>query len=257
MKTFTKQLFVILILFYALHLNTVYAQSSDQMLIMWKNNVIPNKSIQYEEVVKKQVELLTKLGHPTPYFVYKTDNNLYYWVTYLNDFSSINDLNAKWWETQSALLSQFDYDFNVVYKDKVNYILPMIVNWRANLSYVPDGQVFDSNKPQYFRMGFCYGKIGYESALQDNWKDWVALFSKFDIDIGWNLYQGLFGIESPLYFWGETYDSPLDMEQKRSEAFGTMGEESNKLWQETQNLIRKIEYETGWYRPDLSYIPQQ
>ena len=72
--------------------------------------------------------------------------------------------------------------------------------------------------------------------------------------MGWNAYTGVMGTENPFYMWGEIYDSPLDMETKRANAFQKLGEEFNALWMETQQYIRKLEVREGWYRPDLSYV---
>lgn len=54
--------------------------------------------------------------------------------------------------------------------------------------------------------------------------------------------------------WGEIKDSPLDMETREADAFQKLGEEFNALWMETLQYIRKLELQTGWYHPDLSYI---
>lgn len=108
----------------------------------------------------------------------------------------------------------------------------------------------------YFRFGYCYVILGYEKEFEENWKKCMEPFREHNISIGVNLYEGVLGTENPFYLWGETYENEVDMATTRAKAFETMGGALDTLWPETVKLLRKIEYKTGWYRPELSYIPQ-
>jgi hypothetical protein len=74
-----------------------------------------------------------------------------------------------------------------------------------------------------------------------------------DINYGWKLYMGDIGTDMPFYFFIHSGKNAADFwyqEEKRHEA---MGKELPDLWWKVLETIRKYEYKTGWYRPDLSY----
>jgi len=72
--------------------------------------------------------------------------------------------------------------------------------------------------------------------------------------MNWKAYTGVMDTENPLCMRGEIYDSALDMDTKRANAFQKLGDEFNSLWMETLQYMRKLEVREDWYRPDLSYI---
>ena len=231
-------------------------QQKPQMFVVWENSVIPSQVDQYHNAVKKQVALMKKYHHTTPYLVYATEDYFYYWVTPINDFASFDALSTVWFSFVAEMEQKEGFIHNQEFKGTIYYIKPQILLDRPDLVFLPNGQSFDISKTPYFRFGYCYVKPRFEKEFEENWKDWVALFKKNNMEIGWNLNSGIFGMETPLYLWGEFYENPADMSTKRAKAYSSLGEEPNKLWKETEKLLRKIEYKTGWYRPDLSYIPE-
>jgi hypothetical protein len=231
-------------------------KSKNRLLVVWTNSVIPSQAEQYQNAVKKQAALMKKYNHATPYYVYSTEDYYYYWVTFIDNFAAFDDLSSQWFKFKSEAEINDGFIHDQEFKGTTNYILPEILTTRSELSYVPAGQTFKPEDLPYFRFGYCYAKRGVEKEFEDNWKLWVALFTKYDIPIGWTMYEGILGTETPFYIWGETYRNELDMATSRAKAYEKMGEEPTKLWQETERFLRKIEYKTGWYRPDLSYVPE-
>ncbi len=253
-KALIKALLLLSILSISL-ISSAQDESKNRLLVVWTNSVIPSQAEQYQNAVKKQVALMKKSNHATPYYVYSTEDYYYYWVTFIDNFAAFDDLSSQWFKFKSEVEKSDGFNHNQEFKGTVNYVLPQILATRSELSYVPAGQIFKPEEFPYFRFGYCYGKGGFEKEFEDNWKLWVALFKKYNITIGWNMYEGILGTETPFYIWSETYKNEIDMASTRAKEFEKMGEEPNKLWQETERLLRKIEYKTGWYRPDLSYIP--
>ncbi len=253
-KDLTKAFLLLSILTIAL-ISPAQEESKNRLLVVWKNSVIPSQAEQYQNAVKKQVALMKKYNYATPYYVYSTEDYYYYWVTFIDNFAVFDDLSSQWFKFKSEAEKNDGFHHEQEFKRTINYIIPQILTTRSELSYIPAGQTLKPEDAPYFRFGYCYGKSGFEKEFEDNWKLWVALFKKHNTNIGWNMYEGIMGTETPFYLWGEIYKDPLDMASKRAKAYENMGEEPNKLWQETEQLLRKIEYKTGWYRPDLSYIP--
>jgi hypothetical protein len=231
------------------------SEPNNQMFMVWMNQVPPEHAAQYENVVKLQAEILKKYHHNIPYYVFATDDYYYYWVTPIDNLAAIEGLNKNWEEFNTEVKQkEGSYPYQQ-FKGLINGLTPQVIMLRSDLSYFTPVTTNIAENP-YFRFGYCYVNEGYEKDFEENWEKWVELFKKNNAVIGWNLYEGILGTENPFYLWGETYKNETDMATSRAKAFEGMGEEANNLWQETISLLRKIEYKTGWYRPDLSYIPE-
>ena len=223
------------------------------MLVMWENEIPPSMVSEYERVAKKELAIFKKLNYPRSYFVHQTNDYHYWWVMVIENINEYEKIIQELGSFIVRMEKEEGFVFSQEFKDKTNFMKPIIIQWLPNLSNMPEGTM-DLSKTQYFRWGQCYVKVGDEDNFIKNWEEWIKLFKENQIEIGWNLYTGIIGTENPFFIWGEIYDSPLDMETKRAKAFQTMGDQSNKLWNETIQYLRKIEYNTGWYRPDLSYV---
>jgi hypothetical protein len=98
---------------------------------------------------------------------------------------------------------------------------------------------------------------GNGTAFEESLVKYAAEFKKKNIDSGFETLVGRMGTEMPFYMWIERYKDPIDMFTTRERIFTELGFEIQKIWQEMQKHIRKMEIKTGWFRPDLSYIPSK
>ena len=255
MKTVTA-FFSMILLTGLLTMNT-HAQDDkkDQWFVVWQNNVLPHQVKQYEEAVQEQVVLLKKYNHTIPYYVYATDDYYYYWVTPIENLAAFDELTAKWLAFLTEAQQNEGSHLTQKFKGTINYLIPQVFKMRSDLTYFPPDVPGNVEKP-YFRFGYCYVILGYEREFEENWKKCMEPFREHNISIGVNLYEGVLGTENPFYLWGETYENEVDMSTTRAKAFETMGGALDSLWPETVKWLRKIEYKTGWFRADLSYIPQ-
>ena len=250
------KLLMVLFLFWISTSFRVVAQKEqeDQRLVVWETSVIPSQVRHYEEAIRKQAALLKKTNHQIPYWIYATDDHLYYWVTPIDDYGDIDGLNEAWQEFLTTAEKEEGYNQIYEFRGTLNFLKPQVMLLRNELSFMPEAR--SSGGPyHYFRFGLCFVNSGYQREFEKTWKKWVSLFEENDVRIGWNLYECRFGNELPYYVWGETYQDEKSMAAERAEANRILGEKSGKLWFETEQFLRKIEYQTGWYRPELSYIP--
>jgi hypothetical protein len=51
--------------------------------------------------------------------------------------------------------------------------------------------------------------------------------------------------------------SAADLWSQAEKRHQAMGKELPDLWWKAMDTIRKFEFKTGWFRPDLSYIPKE
>ena len=228
-------------------------ETPSQMLVLYENEIPPSMVSEYEEVAKKELAIFKKLNYPRSYYVYQTEDFHYWWVVIIEDITDFEKFIQELGSYIVRMEKEEGFDFRQEFKGKTYFMKPTIIQWLPDLSNMPEGTM-DLTKTQYFRWGRCYVKVGEEDKFIQNFEEWIKLFKDNQIETGWNLYTGILGTENPYFIWGEIYDSPLDMETKRAKAFETISEQSDKLWSETLQYLRKIEFNTGWYRPDLSYV---
>lgn len=231
------------------------AQTNDTptMLVAFENEIPPAMVSAYEDVAKKELAIFKKINYTRSYWVYQTEDFHYWWVLQIKDLSDFEKLTQELGTFIIKMAEEEGFVFGEEFKGKTKFMKPMIFQWLPDLSCMPEGTMkFD--RPQYFRWGYCYAKVGFENEFEGQWVKMAKMMYAKEIEMGWNAYTGVIGTENPFYMWGEIYDSPLDMETERAKAFEKLGPEFNSLWTETLQYMRKLEIKEGWYRPDLSYI---
>ena len=246
-------LLILLFAFFVIPFNAkTQTDDAPTMLVAFENEIPPAMVSDYEDVAKTELAIFKKLNYPRSYWVYQTEDFHYWWVLQIKNLSDFEKLNQEL-GTFIVRMADEGFVFGEEFKGKTKFMKPMIFQWLPTLSCMTEEQMkFD--QAQYFRWGFCYAKVGFENEFQEQWIKMAEMMVAKEIGWGWNTYTGILGTENPFYMWGEIYNSPLDMETKRADAFRKLGEEFNSLWIETLQYMRKLEIQEGWYRPDLSYI---
>ncbi len=79
------------------------------------------------------------------------------------------------------------------------------------------------------------------------------MYNRNNITDGWNTFSGSFGTEQPVYIWIMNGKDPADFWNQSKVNNEILGEEADILWEKTLKVLRKYEYKTGWFRPELSY----
>ena len=247
-------LFIVVFAFFLLSFSAnSQTENSSTLLVAFENEIPPSMVSAYEEVSKREKAIFKKLNYPRSYFVYQTEDFHYWWILQIKDLNDFEKLVQELGSFIVLMEKEEGFVFGNEFKGKTKYMKPMIFQYLPDLSCMPGGSIkFD--QAQYFRWGFCYVKVGIENEFQEKFEKMAEMMIAKEIEMGWNLYTGVLGTENPFYMWGEIYDSSLEMETKRADAFKKLGEEFIALWNETLPYIRKLEIKEGWYRPDLSYI---
>ena len=102
--------------------------------------------------------------------------------------------------------------------------------------------------------GFSYYLIpGKQEKIEDVARKFVELYKSKNISSGWSIYQSITGTDLPLLVVAHAAKSESDYYSNRAKLKELIGEEGEKLSQEAQALVRKIEFKDGMGRPDLSY----
>jgi hypothetical protein len=132
-----------------------------------------------------------------------------------------------------------------------------IIRHRPDLSYTSDKPRFKPEEADYMHIPFCYVTPGKEAEFEDICKEWVALDKAVGRIDSYDLYLGDIGTEGPVYFWIARAKSESDFAAQQEIYGKKVGEKAAELWNRTMALCRKFEVKTGWFRPDLSHLPER
>jgi hypothetical protein len=206
-RTLFKSTYVLL--FVLIFFSLKAQERKNQIFVVWENSVMPSQVAQYEDAVKKQVQMMKKYNYKIPYSVYATDEYVYLWVTTISSFTELDTMANEWNKFYTKVKEKENFIQEQEFKGTYNFGKPQVFFNCPELAYRPLGKPFNAIENPYFRMGYCYVKTGSEEEYKANWKQWVDLFKKNNIQIGWNSNTGGFGTEIPLFIWGEFYKNEL------------------------------------------------
>jgi hypothetical protein len=63
--------------------------------------------------------------------------------------------------------------------------------------------------------------------------------------------------KTPVYYWVTTAKNAVDFYTQNEKMWEALGEGADSFYEQFMNLVRKRDMKTGWYRPGLSYMPEE
>lgn len=228
-----------------------------ELIYVFDAVVKPSMADEYEAIAKEMLGVYSKYGWPYKFYTYSTEDFHYYFVYPVKDLADVEKAwqtwygivekmgAAKWDELSKRMGKTYKYERAAMYR------------YRADLSYVPENPMVKMEEAPYTYWGGCYLIPGMEKEMEENFKKFVEIFSKHKIDSGWETWVGETGTDMPFYFYVERGKSAGDFWSHSDKVTEKIGGEITSLWRKTQALMRKYEYKTGMFRPDLSYMPEK
>jgi hypothetical protein len=235
-------------------------QQKTQLFFVEEAVVKPSMVEKFESLTKEALALCEKYGFPFPFNAFTTDDFHYYFVWPIENYGSLNSVFKAIGEW---VVNMGDENWQTLVKSGEGtheYMKWSIIRHKPDLSLTPEKPRLKPEQTNYRYWGLCYVQPGKEKEFEDVFKKIITLYRSKNlknIDYGWKLYMGDIGTDMPFYFFvhsGKNAADFCDQAEKRHEA---MGKELPDLWWKVLETIRKYEYKTGWYRPDLSYTPKE
>ena len=111
----------------------------------------------------------------------------------------------------------------------------------------------------YIDFSFMYIKVGKQTQFKALLKKLVELYTENGVDLNLTTYYGGFGTEQPMYLVTQIGKSRLDFWTKYYTAMKKLNADNSEqnLWDSMLKTMRDVEYNCGYYRPDLSYVPSK
>jgi len=228
-------------------------QKKYQPYVVFEDVVKPSLVMQYEEATKEFMALFAEHQYPYPMNVYSTEDFHYYIVTPINSFSELDSMYGEFNKVAEKAGEKWEAVWDK-FAGTYHYDRGQLIIYSSKLSYVPENPRLADGEGNFLYWGFANPELGKESELSEILKEYVALYKGKNITDGWNTFNGSFGTEQPGKLWVMRGKDPADFWNQAKINNELVGAEGDVLWEKLLKTLRKFEYKTGWFRPDLSYI---
>jgi hypothetical protein len=232
-------------------------EQNAQFFFVVEEVVKPPMVSKFEEASKEEFSLLAEQNFPYTCYIYNTEDYTYYYVWAVKDYADIGNFMDNWMEMIKKIgLEKWQALVELKGKTLESYKFGAIRH-RPDLSYVQENPRFELEDANFMFWRFCHILPGKESEFENICREWVELDKEVNRSDGYDTFVVEMGTEMPLYFWTVRGISAADF-QKQQEIYGAKAADKiMALWNRTSALFKKLEDKTGWFRPDLSYMPKE
>lgn len=225
-------------------------ESKRQLLVIHVDNVKPAKNAKYEALARELNLLMAK--HSIKDFQYsmlKNDENEF---LYVSPIAKMADLDK---DPFASLKEKAGKEAVESIMDRLNGCITThktyIASYHPEASYKPEIKEGEN----YRVWDFWYYDLKKSEEAKALIKEWKALYEKANITTGYRTYSGGLGVEGPAYAFVSSAKGPAEHAAQMQEVKMKMGEEGEKLMERTQAITTRTKTVTGYYLPELSYIP--
>lgn len=216
--------------------------------------VKPSEVKNYMAGVKEMVALETEHKFPYPIYTSHTDDFHFYHAIPLKD-GSIDNFWKTWGEFMAKIGPEQGQKIQKLLEGTQEYSEDIVILSRPDLSYTPENPRLKPEEGNFRRWTFLYLHSWKQKEVEAIAKEFVALYKSKNIPDGYSLYEAIMGIEAPGYLIIQSAKDAADFYSQDINKL--LGEEGKALWKKAWPLIKKVEYEQGWFLPGLSYIPKK
>ncbi len=228
-----------------------------QLYMVFELVTKPSMAKDYENAVKEEFALLEECKFPHPWYVYSTDDFHYYFFSPMDNFASIDEMDKSYAEMAKKIGKQRWQAVMKRIDDKSEYYHMYMIRYKPDLSYTPENPRLKPEDANFISIDFYYIQPGKEKEFEEVCKDYNALDKRKKIPNDYSFSVMAIGTEMPLYIGLARGRNASDLFSHWEKQQEIEGEEGKVLWEKTWAVCRKFETKTGWFRPDLSYIPEK
>lgn len=255
-----KFLFLLLWLvfcFCALSILTQAEEQKDQLYWVFELVTSPSKAKEYEVAVKEEFAVYTESEFTHPWYAFCGNNFHYYFLSPLDNFATIDEIKNSYVKMAKTVGIERWQNVMKRVNEETEYVSMYIFCHRPDLSYAPEELALKLEEANFVAIDFFYIKPGLEREFEDVLKEYKSLDSRNNIPNSYSVSVLELGTDMPLYIGAAIGKKSSDLFLRWEEQREIYGKEGKILWEKTCALCRKFEVKTGWFRPDLSYIPKE
>jgi hypothetical protein len=229
---------------------------SPSILVLNTYRVKPDKTAQFESVMKDFAAEMKKDRCPYEMIMHETGNYTYLSMWYFDNYSMMDAFDAYWAALSEKIGAETMDRYHEQEFGAIESFSIALLRYRAEQSYriedprVP-GDAFNFAHWEYFYVD--PQRNAEWSALEDRW---VRFFTEVGSDLPFQTFTGSIGHERPVWIyvnWGESRDDYFRSRKRLDEAHGG---KMKDLFEENLPLVRRKEEMYSFLRRDLSYFPE-
>lgn len=225
-------------------------QSAPVYFAVFEEMVATSDMAAFNKVQQEAVDLWNKHGLDMSIYCYSTDNNSYFWVMPIENFAAIDAMNKKGETFMKKAKEQDGFDGSG-FRDlsTVNF---SFIQWMPDLSYHPDGKYGQTADKKYVEWAFCYMKPGHDKEAGEAIKKYIDFYKKTGEKYEWDVYNVVFGNDTPVWILMISDKDPVTMRQTESKLEEKYSKEFGEIWSGFAKHVRKIDNKTGWFKQKWS-----
>ena len=227
-----------------------------QLYCIYKEIVKPPLTEQYETAIKYMISEFKAYQIDPEKVHFKTISGPeigYLYVMPIENFAGMDEMRANWREAVEVIGKEKFEDMVAPAEEAIDHVEVFHAIRRADLSYVPENPRLKPDEVEYIHYGFYYVIPGKEKEFEALAGEFVELYKSNNIDSGWVIFQAITGSDLPALVVAHAAKSSADYYSNRERVREVVGEEAKKLGEKVGALVRKMEFQEGMPRPDLSY----
>lgn len=234
------------------------AEKGDRMLAVKIVKVNPAKMADYEKAMKHAMALYKehKLDVPA-IWVSQNENMNYHLVIPIENHGGLDRLWEVFGEIRKSVGKKAVAEMEAMFADTVESNSVFVTKYMANLSYMPEGFEKRSQDWKYFEMLVWYVKNdAYMDAMQlaGEYRD---IYAGAGIEEGFAVYMDYVGPDLPVINVMSWAENPMHMRKMEKAHKKALGDAVKPLHEKFLSMTREVETVRGWFRPDLSYMPDE
>ncbi len=232
------------------------AQEAHPTYLVYHDYVKASMIPQYEEMMK---QLLGELAHGPVrdriQFVTIDGPELgYAYVIPIDGSAGIDRFRAAFREGVESIEPESWTSMQARMRAAVDYRKSIVIELRPNLSYLAETVEMDAELP-FRKYHWYYVVRGQETQFEKVAMDLVALYSRYDVQHGFRIYEITLGDDLPSYVMVERAESEADYATRTATIQLAVGNDAEALFGRALQFTRRIEVMEGVIRPDLSFPP--
>ena len=124
-------------------------------------------------------------------------------------------------------------------------------------SYFPENPRLKEEEKNYGIWDMMYIKPDKQNEFYDTVKELMALAKSKNITEALYAYSGSWGMKTPVFIGVGMGKDAADFWDANRKMWEALGEEAGPLYRKMMSLIKKRDFRQFWYRPNLSFIPEE
>jgi hypothetical protein len=219
--------------------------------------VKPSMIAEYEAVVKEVVSLNSQYKATYIWYGMNADDFHYHFFIPVENLADVDKMFKEDSELEKKMGEEKSKEIGKRFAGTYEYVREFMIYHRPDLSYTPESPRLQSEEANYRQWIWYYILPDKEKEFQEILKKFVILAQSKNVSDGYNIYSGGIGMDVPAYLVAFSAKSAADFEAHYEKTWELLGEEGKELLQKLVALTREREVQTGWFRPELSYLPKE